>query len=89
MGRPFSFHEDQMADEANPEATKPAETAEPARKRLGKGEVRFRVMKRGHGKIHTGKDIPEDERFFKQGDEGVGMRENVERLEDDGFVEIL
>lgn len=76
-----------MADDAKP--TEPVIAEQPApRKRLEKGYVRVRVLKLGHGKIHTGKDAPEDERFYEHGDEPSFPQSVAQDLEDCGFVEI-
>jgi hypothetical protein len=85
MGRPSSFHEVKMADEIKtPEAA-----AEPARKRLEKGHVRYRVLKMGHGKIHTGEHGSDGPEFYKHGDEVAAPQEIASALEDRGFVEVL
>lgn len=84
MGRPLSFQEVKMADEAEAPAA-PARVAGAPKK----GEVKVRVLKLGHDRIHTGNSVNGIDEKFAHGDQFNVHKDIAEAHEDKGWVEIL
>lgn len=73
-----------MADEAATPAAPARVAATPK-----KGEVKVRVMKLGHDKIHTGASVNGVDEKFQHGDQFSIHKDIAEAHEDKGWVEIL